>query len=261
MLVPFNLLITRLGWSGCPVFFSESFIFCYCRGSILSGTVHNMTAKQWMSMWTNTYLSGHLKREVIGLESLVSSGKCILEGVKHWQIIDISLFLCISVWSIGETAPEEAEKRDDSQRSTLFIEKPQSGTVSVGKCFEQNQKPFLERETQRLERCMGGSGSTQLLPSATNTSTDFSWMWTPLFEGKTEWRKRSKNKTKQNLKFKTKSKCYSLVGTMAMRYGFWELIITMLLAVMLLIGQEDLHDGLQRSLEIPRSTFILCSCR
>ncbi|XP_059701843.1 myosin-binding protein C, slow-type isoform X5 [Haemorhous mexicanus] len=37
-----------------------------------------------------------------------------------------------SVWSLGEGAPEESEKRDDAQRSTLFIEKPQSGTVSVG---------------------------------------------------------------------------------------------------------------------------------
>ncbi|XP_074757255.1 myosin-binding protein C, slow-type [Athene noctua] len=37
-----------------------------------------------------------------------------------------------SVWSIGEGAPEETEKRDDSQRSTLFVEKPQSGSVSVG---------------------------------------------------------------------------------------------------------------------------------
>ncbi|XP_031963423.1 myosin-binding protein C, slow-type isoform X8 [Corvus kubaryi] len=36
------------------------------------------------------------------------------------------------VWSLGEGAPEESEKRDDTQRSTLFIEKPQSGTVSVG---------------------------------------------------------------------------------------------------------------------------------
>nr|XP_026646749.1 myosin-binding protein C, slow-type isoform X2 [Zonotrichia albicollis] len=37
------------------------------------------------------------------------------------------------VWSLGEGAPEESEKRDDdAQRSTLFVEKPQSGTVSVG---------------------------------------------------------------------------------------------------------------------------------
>ncbi|XP_071674243.1 myosin-binding protein C, slow-type isoform X7 [Patagioenas fasciata] len=36
------------------------------------------------------------------------------------------------VWSLGEGAPEETDKRDDSQRSTLFVEKPQSGTVSVG---------------------------------------------------------------------------------------------------------------------------------
>ncbi|XP_041444604.1 myosin-binding protein C, slow-type isoform X4 [Xenopus laevis] len=37
-----------------------------------------------------------------------------------------------SVWSLGEGQPEDAEKRDNSQRSTLFIEKPSSGSVSVG---------------------------------------------------------------------------------------------------------------------------------
>ncbi|XP_038637061.1 myosin-binding protein C, slow-type isoform X7 [Scyliorhinus canicula] len=37
-----------------------------------------------------------------------------------------------SVWSCGETATEEMAKLDDSNRSTLFIEKPQSGTVTVG---------------------------------------------------------------------------------------------------------------------------------
>ncbi|XP_075456775.1 myosin-binding protein C, slow-type isoform X20 [Ascaphus truei] len=37
-----------------------------------------------------------------------------------------------SVWSLGEGHPEEAEKRDNSQLSTLFIEKPSSGTVNVG---------------------------------------------------------------------------------------------------------------------------------
>lgn len=41
---------------------------------------------------------------------------------------------------------------------------------------------------------------------------------------------------------------------------FSENSIIILLAIMLLIDQEDLHDGLQSSLEIPRSTFILCSC-
>lgn len=140
MLVPFELLKTHLGWSGSPLFLPDSFIFCHHRVSVLAGTVHNVTAKQWMSMWTKTYLSGHLKREVIGLESLVSSGKCILEGVKHTQMTDISLSLCISVWSLGEGAPEETEKRDDSQRSTLFVEKPQSGTVSVGKYLETKSK-------------------------------------------------------------------------------------------------------------------------
>ncbi|MEE6480074.1 hypothetical protein FKM82_012447, partial [Ascaphus truei] len=35
-------------------------------------------------------------------------------------------------WSLGEGHPEEAEKRDNSQLSTLFIEKPSSGTVNVG---------------------------------------------------------------------------------------------------------------------------------
>ncbi|XP_059834515.1 myosin-binding protein C, slow-type isoform X2 [Hypanus sabinus] len=37
-----------------------------------------------------------------------------------------------SVWSSGEGSTEEAEKLDDTNRSTLFIEKPQSGTVAVG---------------------------------------------------------------------------------------------------------------------------------
>ncbi|KAM3924109.1 myosin-binding protein C, slow-type isoform 9-T9 [Leptodactylus fuscus] len=35
-------------------------------------------------------------------------------------------------WSLGEGQPDDADKRDNSQRSTLFIEKPNSGTVSVG---------------------------------------------------------------------------------------------------------------------------------
>lgn len=62
---------------------------------------------------------------------------------------DTSLSLCISVWSIGEGAPEETEKRDDSQRSTLFVEKPQSGSVSVGKCLETKSKAtFRETETE-----------------------------------------------------------------------------------------------------------------
>ncbi|XP_030400164.1 myosin-binding protein C, slow-type isoform X3 [Gopherus evgoodei] len=37
-----------------------------------------------------------------------------------------------SVWSLGDGTPEETEKHDDSQRSTLFIEKPQGGSVNVG---------------------------------------------------------------------------------------------------------------------------------
>ncbi|KAM4675229.1 myosin-binding protein C, slow-type isoform 11-T11 [Discoglossus pictus] len=37
-----------------------------------------------------------------------------------------------SVWSLGEGQPGDADKRDDSQRSTLFIDKPCSGSVSVG---------------------------------------------------------------------------------------------------------------------------------
>ncbi|KAM4675224.1 myosin-binding protein C, slow-type isoform 6-T6 [Discoglossus pictus] len=36
------------------------------------------------------------------------------------------------VWSLGEGQPGDADKRDDSQRSTLFIDKPCSGSVSVG---------------------------------------------------------------------------------------------------------------------------------
>lgn len=77
---------------------------------------------------------------MLGLESLGSSGKCTLAGVKHPQMIDLSPSLCTSVWSLGEGAPEESEKRDDTQRSTLFIEKPQSGTVSVGKCLGTESK-------------------------------------------------------------------------------------------------------------------------
>ncbi|XP_048463917.1 myosin-binding protein C, slow-type [Rhincodon typus] len=37
-----------------------------------------------------------------------------------------------SVWSCGEAATEELAKLDDSTRSTLFVEKPQNGTVTVG---------------------------------------------------------------------------------------------------------------------------------
>ncbi|XP_074863629.1 myosin-binding protein C, slow-type isoform X3 [Carettochelys insculpta] len=36
------------------------------------------------------------------------------------------------VWSLGDGTEEEPEKHDDSQRSTLFVEKPQSGSVNVG---------------------------------------------------------------------------------------------------------------------------------
>nr|XP_032637849.1 myosin-binding protein C, slow-type isoform X4 [Chelonoidis abingdonii] len=36
------------------------------------------------------------------------------------------------VWSLGDGTPEETEKHDNSERSTLFIEKPQSGSVNVG---------------------------------------------------------------------------------------------------------------------------------
>ncbi|XP_077121725.1 myosin-binding protein C, slow-type isoform X7 [Ranitomeya variabilis] len=35
-------------------------------------------------------------------------------------------------WSLGDGQPDDADKRDNSQRSTLFIDKPNSGTVSVG---------------------------------------------------------------------------------------------------------------------------------
>lgn len=68
-------------------------------------------------------------------------------------MIDNSLSLCISVWSLGEGAPEETEKHDDSQRSTLFVEKPQSGTVSVGKYLETKSKATSrERLRQSQER-------------------------------------------------------------------------------------------------------------
>ncbi|XP_015277583.1 PREDICTED: myosin-binding protein C, slow-type isoform X7 [Gekko japonicus] len=37
-----------------------------------------------------------------------------------------------SVWSMGDGAPEEGEKPDNSQKSVLFIEKPKGGSISVG---------------------------------------------------------------------------------------------------------------------------------
>nr|XP_033808222.1 myosin-binding protein C, slow-type isoform X3 [Geotrypetes seraphini] len=37
-----------------------------------------------------------------------------------------------SVWSIGDAPPEDADKHKDSQRSSLFIEKPESGSVTEG---------------------------------------------------------------------------------------------------------------------------------
>ncbi|XP_077195900.1 myosin-binding protein C, slow-type isoform X6 [Paroedura picta] len=36
------------------------------------------------------------------------------------------------VWSMGDGAPEEGEKPDNSQKSVLFIEKPKGGSISVG---------------------------------------------------------------------------------------------------------------------------------
>nr|XP_025034740.1 myosin-binding protein C, slow-type isoform X2 [Pelodiscus sinensis] len=37
-----------------------------------------------------------------------------------------------SVWSLGDGTEEEPEKHDNSERSTLFVEKPQGGSVNVG---------------------------------------------------------------------------------------------------------------------------------
>ncbi|XP_069760530.1 myosin-binding protein C, slow-type isoform X2 [Narcine bancroftii] len=37
-----------------------------------------------------------------------------------------------SVWSCGEGSTEEAEKLEDSKKSSLFVERPQTGTVTVG---------------------------------------------------------------------------------------------------------------------------------
>uniref|UniRef100_A0A8D0GNR9 Myosin-binding protein C, slow-type n=1 Tax=Sphenodon punctatus TaxID=8508 RepID=A0A8D0GNR9_SPHPU len=38
----------------------------------------------------------------------------------------------MSVWSVGDGVPEDADKRDNSQKSILFVEKPHGGSVSVG---------------------------------------------------------------------------------------------------------------------------------
>uniref|UniRef100_A0A803T1J7 Myosin binding protein C1 n=1 Tax=Anolis carolinensis TaxID=28377 RepID=A0A803T1J7_ANOCA len=53
-----------------------------------------------------------------------------------------------SVWSMGDGAPEEAEKQDNSQKSVLFIEKPKSGSISVG----QNITFVAKVEAQDLLR-------------------------------------------------------------------------------------------------------------
>lgn len=70
-----------------------------------------------------------------------------------------------------------------------------------------------------------------------------------------------KKQKKRILKVKTKPKCYSLFGTMAKRYVFWELIIIMLLAIMLLVDQEDLHDGLQSSLETGQHLYSAAAAK
>uniref|UniRef100_A0A803T8J1 Myosin binding protein C1 n=1 Tax=Anolis carolinensis TaxID=28377 RepID=A0A803T8J1_ANOCA len=53
-----------------------------------------------------------------------------------------------AVWSMGDGAPEEAEKQDNSQKSVLFIEKPKSGSISVG----QNITFVAKVEAQDLLR-------------------------------------------------------------------------------------------------------------
>lgn len=68
-----------------------------------------------------TYLSGHLKREVIGLESLVSSGKCILEGVKHrWLTIPS---LSASQYGLLEKELQKRQKNVMTPKDPLYLSK------------------------------------------------------------------------------------------------------------------------------------------
>ncbi|XP_060101608.1 myosin-binding protein C, slow-type isoform X3 [Heteronotia binoei] len=53
-----------------------------------------------------------------------------------------------SVWSMGDGAPEEGEKPDNSQKSVLFTEKPKGGSISVG----QNITFIAKVEAQDLLR-------------------------------------------------------------------------------------------------------------
>lgn len=71
-----------------------------------------------------------LRKDPLGL-NFKNSGKCSLRSVK---ISDISHSFSVLVWSMGDGAPEEGEKPDNSQKSVLFIEKPKGGSISVGKC-------------------------------------------------------------------------------------------------------------------------------
>ncbi|XP_060101610.1 myosin-binding protein C, slow-type isoform X5 [Heteronotia binoei] len=52
------------------------------------------------------------------------------------------------VWSMGDGAPEEGEKPDNSQKSVLFTEKPKGGSISVG----QNITFIAKVEAQDLLR-------------------------------------------------------------------------------------------------------------
>ncbi|XP_053111277.1 myosin-binding protein C, slow-type isoform X10 [Hemicordylus capensis] len=53
-----------------------------------------------------------------------------------------------SVWSMGDGAPEEGEKQDNSQKSVLFLQKPKGGSITVG----QNITFIAKVEAQDLLR-------------------------------------------------------------------------------------------------------------
>lgn len=44
---------------------------------------------------------------------------------------------------MGDGAPEEGEKQDNSQKSVLFLEKPKGGSISVGK-YKNKKRKFCE---------------------------------------------------------------------------------------------------------------------
>lgn len=58
---------------------------------------------------------------MLGLESLGSSGKCTLEGVKHPQMIDIPLSLSASQYGLLEKELQKSQKNMMMPKDPLYL--------------------------------------------------------------------------------------------------------------------------------------------